>query len=144
MEKTKIPVGFDTTTRELIYKKIEFDNPYTVGCDKVKHFDEYQLAAACTAMYQNQGENLEYVTLGLCGEAGEVANKVKKIQRDHNNVLTEDMRKDLIDECGDTMWYLAMLCTELDIDMSEVATKNISKLHCRFDRGKIKGRGDKR
>ena len=61
------------------------------------NFEEYQSAACKTAHYPRRLENLEYPTLGLAGEAGEVANVVKKIQRDHGGVMNEDIRTRLKD-----------------------------------------------
>ena len=65
------------------------------------NFEEYQAEASQTAHYPKRFSNLEYPTLGLTGEAGEVANIVKKIQRDHAGVLTDEVRGKLKDELGD-------------------------------------------
>lgn len=106
--------------------------------------NEYQLKALKTAVYPNRGKNIEYPTLGLCGEAGEIANKVKKIQRDDGGILSETKRFKLIDEIGDVMWYIAVLCDELNIPLEEVCKHNIEKLSDRAERGKLKGSGDQR
>jgi NTP pyrophosphatase (non-canonical NTP hydrolase) len=91
-------------------------------------FEEYQEAAARTALYPRRSENLEYPTLGLAGEAGEVANLVKKIQRDHGGQLTEEMREKLRDELGDVLWYIAACAHELGLTLSEIADHNVNKL----------------
>jgi NTP pyrophosphatase (non-canonical NTP hydrolase) len=83
-------------------------------------FEEYQEAAARTALYPRRSENLEYPTLGLAGEAGEVANLVKK--------LTEEMREKLRDELGDVLWYIAACAHELGLTLSEIADHNVNKL----------------
>ncbi|MBK9164746.1 MAG: nucleoside triphosphate pyrophosphohydrolase family protein [Acidobacteria bacterium] len=91
-------------------------------------FEEYQSAASKTALYPRRLENLEYPTLGLAGEAGEVANVVKKIQRDHGGVLNDDTRAKLKDELGDVLWYISACADELGLTLSEVAAYNVDKL----------------
>lgn len=103
--------------------------------------DEYQSASMEVAIYPNRGNNLEYATLGLCGEAGEFANKVKKIQRDGMKPETRDA---LIDELGDSLWYIAAAADELKVSLSEVARRNVEKLRSRKERGVIQGAGDTR
>lgn len=88
--------------------------------------------------------NIYYASLGLAGEAGEVANKVKKIMRDSNGVITDEMRNKLKGEVGDVLWYISAVCCELDIDMNDVAEANIEKLFSRKERGVISGNGDNR
>lgn len=107
-------------------------------------FDEYQKKVRETAIYPHQGENLSYPALGLNGEAGEVADKIKKIIRDDNGVLTPTRREDMIKELGDVLWYLAAIAWELKVDLSEVAKKNIEKLRDRKKRGVLTGEGDNR
>jgi NTP pyrophosphatase (non-canonical NTP hydrolase) len=105
------------------------------------NINEYQQQASKTAIYQNK---LIYPTLGLVGEAGEIANKVKKILRDNSGELQEDARQNLIGELGDVLWYVAALATDLKTELSEVANKNIEKLNSRKNRGTIGGSGDNR
>ena len=95
-------------------------------------------------MYPGRGNNLTYPTLGLSGESGEVAEKVKKLIRDKGGVLDDTVRADLGKELGDVLWYVAQLCSELGLSMSEVAQGNIDKLSSRMARGKISGDGDNR
>ena len=106
--------------------------------------NEYQQKAGVTAIYPSKGENIIYPTLGLVGEAGEIANKVKKIIRDDNGILTEEKKEIIKDELGDVLWYLAALSLELGADLETIAKNNISKLYSRMKRGKIKGDGDNR
>lgn len=107
-------------------------------------FSEYQKSATETAVYPNIGFNVEYPTLGLAGETGEVCNKVKKIQRDFDGFVDDEMRESLKDEISDCMWYLAQLCTELQLDLDEVASHNLRKLQDRKNRNVIQGSGDRR
>ena len=106
--------------------------------------NEYQKAAAVTATYPDRGNNINYVTLGLCGEAGEMANKVKKIMRDHGGVMPDKIRDFLKDELGDVLWYVAMSADELGTTLEEIARANVAKLASRAARGKIGGDGDSR
>lgn len=92
------------------------------------NFEEYQTAARRTALYPRRLENLEYPTLGLAGEAGEVANIVKKIQRDHAGVITDEIRSRLKDELGDVLWYIAACADELGLTINEIAEFNVNKL----------------
>jgi len=101
-------------------------------------FDHYQRKTQETAIYP-EDKALEYLALGLNGEAGEVAEKVKKHIRDGKE-LDEDFAKEL----GDVLWYLTRLVDELDANMSEVAESNLDKLFDRKERDKIQGSGDNR
>jgi NTP pyrophosphatase (non-canonical NTP hydrolase) len=105
------------------------------------NINEYQQHASKTAIYKDK---LIYPTLGLAGEAGEIANKVKKILRDSSGEMQEDTRQNLISELGDVLWYVAALATDLKTELSEVANKNIEKLNSRKNRGTIGGSGDNR
>ena len=92
------------------------------------NFEEYQEAASKTALYPRRLSNLEYPTLGLAGEAGEVANIVKKIQRDHGGVLNDETRAKLKDELGDVLWYISACADELGLSIGEIAAYNVDKL----------------
>jgi NTP pyrophosphatase (non-canonical NTP hydrolase) len=80
----------------------------------------------------------------LANEAGEVAGKVKKIFRDRAGVISDADREALKQELGDVLWYLAQICTELDLSLQEVAEANLTKLFSRLERNAIKGDGDTR
>jgi NTP pyrophosphatase (non-canonical NTP hydrolase) len=82
--------------------------------------------------------------MGLVNEAGEVAGKVKKIFRDRGGEILESDREALKQELGDVLWYLAQICTELDLSLQEVAEMNLVKLFSRLERGQIRGDGDNR
>lgn len=109
-------------------------------------FTNYQLQANTTAIYPGKGEalGLAYVALGLAGEAGEVANKVKKILRDNDGVVTDEVKTKIADECGDVYWYLAQLATEIGYPMALIAERNLAKLADRQERGVLAGSGDTR
>lgn len=98
------------------------------------NFEEYQSEASQTAHYPRRMSNLEYPTLGLAGEAGEVANIVKKIQRDHDGILTDEIRSKLKDELGDVLWYISACADELGITLTEIAEYNVNKLAKRHGR----------
>lgn len=108
--------------------------------------NEYQKGAGRTAKYPDSGltNGLVYVSLGLAGEAGEVANKVKKVLRDSNGNLELPMRLKLADELGDVLWYVAMFAKELDFTLDDIAKANLDKLASRAERGAIQGSGDVR
>ena len=108
----------------------------------IQSFNTYQQQAMSTAVYPRIGHNISYPTLGLCGEAGEIANKVKKIDRDDKGVITQARREELIDELGDVLWYIAAAAHELNISLSEVASRNIKKLNARKQKNTLTGDGD--
>jgi NTP pyrophosphatase (non-canonical NTP hydrolase) len=105
---------------------------------------DYQERSRATAVYPQAGDNLLYPTLGLCGEAGEVAEKIKKMIRDDGGVLSDERRDALAKELGDVLWYLAQLATEANLDLDEIAEANIAKLLSRKDRNVLQGSGDDR
>lgn len=108
-------------------------------------FNDYQEKAMSTAIYPGKGTmiGLAYTSLGL-GEVGEVQGKVKKIIRDDAGYISEDKKNDIKKELGDILWYVAAMCEELELSMSEVAEQNIKKLQDRKERNVIKGSGDNR
>ena len=105
---------------------------------------EYQERSRATAVYPGAGENLLYPTLGLCGEAGEVAEKVKKMLRDDGGVLSAERREALAKELGDVLWYVAQVATEADLELEAIAEGNLAKLLSRRDRDVLQGSGDTR
>jgi len=107
-------------------------------------FTQYQQKAQVTALYPNVGNNIYYPALGLGGETGEVLNKIKKVMRDHDNQVSDELREILKSELGDVLWYVAALAFELKLDLNDVAQANVEKLASRRDRGVIQGSGDER
>ena len=106
-------------------------------------FDMYQRAALTTAIF-SEDVAVIYPTLGLVSEAGEVADKIKKILRDKEGIFTDDDKHAIMKELGDVLWYVAVLSNKLGFDLSSVANVNLEKLSSRQQRSKIKGSGDDR
>jgi NTP pyrophosphatase (non-canonical NTP hydrolase) len=100
-------------------------------------FDEYQEFARSTAVYPEDCK-VVYPTLGLCGEAGEVAEKIKKHMRDGRSLVGVGL------ELGDVLWYISALADDLGVTLEEIAQSNVDKLQSRKERGKIGGSGDNR
>lgn len=103
------------------------------------NFDEYQKEARKTAIYDTITDRVTYPALGLSGEAGEVANKVKKMLRDKNLDVAG-----IAKEIGDVLWYCANLAEDLGFSLQGIAEENLSKLKRRQEEGKLGGSGDNR
>lgn len=111
-------------------------------------FDEYQEKAAKYDLFE-VSEDLTEVgflekVLGLTGEAGETADKIKKILQDKNGVVSDEDKGLVVKELGDTLWYIAAISRYLGVSMSEVARGNIEKLESRYQRDLLHGEGDER
>jgi NTP pyrophosphatase (non-canonical NTP hydrolase) len=126
-------------------------------------FDEYQAFTRTTALFRSSTQsmaeemvtegdrerlssllNLLYTTTGLTGEAGEIANKVKKLIRDRSSAVSAEMADDLISELGDVLYYIAQMADLLGHSLEDVAQNNMDKLKDRVVKGTIGGSGDKR
>ncbi len=108
------------------------------------NFDNYQKEARKTAIYPNMDKNYIYPTLGLVGEAGEIAEKIKKIIRDKNGIFDNESKLALKKELGDVLWYVSNLCSEFNFSLEDVAKTNLKKLRLRAANGSISGSGDDR
>ena len=108
------------------------------------NFQDYQAQSRTTAIYPNKDHNFIYPALGLAGETGEVAEKIKKILRDQAGELNDLNRQEISKELGDVLWYVSQLATELNLSLEEIAQNNITKLLSRLDRGVLRGSGDNR
>ena len=104
-------------------------------------FNDYHKSDRATAIYK---DGIFYPALGLCGESGEVADKIKKIYRDNNGIISEDNKEQLVKEMGDVLWYLANMATDLNMTLEDVARKNLEKIQIRQQKNLIHGEGDNR
>jgi NTP pyrophosphatase (non-canonical NTP hydrolase) len=107
-------------------------------------FEEYQKLSRKTAIYPDKDKNFVYPTLGLAGEAGEVAEKIKKVLRDNNGLMNEERKQELTKELGDVLWYIAQIASELGLSLDKIASFNIEKLQSRKERNMLHGSGDNR
>lgn len=105
--------------------------------------NEYQQHALDTAIYPDS-QRIVYPTLGMTGEAGEVADKVKKVIRDNSQQFTDERKLEIAKEIGDVLWYCATLSRDLGFDLETVAQMNVDKLRSRKERDLLHGNGDNR
>ena len=105
------------------------------------NFNEYQKLARSTAVYPEE-HKVVYPALGLCGETGEVADKIKKTIRGDSSLV--NVTGSIADELGDVLWYLAILADDLGIPLEDIAHWNVDKLQRRMKNNKIRGDGDNR
>jgi NTP pyrophosphatase (non-canonical NTP hydrolase) len=108
------------------------------------NFSDYQKKSRKTAKYPRSKDTWIYPVLGLCGESGEVAEKMKKIFRDCDGKIDEVKKEEIKKELGDVLWYISQIATELNLSMDDIANSNIKKLYDRMDRNALKGSGDNR
>jgi NTP pyrophosphatase (non-canonical NTP hydrolase) len=108
-------------------------------------FEEYQAKALTTVMSTgDEFKNLLHWVLGLTGEAGEVAEKMKKIIRDKDSVVTVEDKQEMAKELGDVLWYIAVFANDLGVSLDDIAATNLEKLASRQERGVLGGSGDNR
>ena len=107
-------------------------------------FEEYQKESRKTALYPNKDNNFIYPVLGLCGESGEIAEKIKKVIRDEGGIVSEHKKEEIKKELGDVLWYISQIATEFGLSLDAVVKLNIEKLRSRLERNKIFGSGDNR
>lgn len=113
------------------------DDPFLHYGDNRMNTNDYQRLAGRTLIdgpdtdYTDAEIMLVWNALGLAGEAGEVADTIKKAVF-HRHPFDRD---EVIKELGDVLWYVAALCSKLDVPMSEVMERNIAKLIKRYPDG---------
>lgn len=126
-------------------------------------FKEYQIKAHSTAIYPKlhyEGDEIKinagasqiavtnayfvYPAMGLSGEVGELLNKLKKVIRDKIDPIDKEFKNNINKELGDCLWYIAEIASVFGMDLEDIATININKLHRREENNKIKGDGDNR
>lgn len=101
--------------------------------ERMNHFNgedvnTYQKLAFRTA---TDKADINNVCFGLAGEVGEVCDAVKKYKYHGHEEDSEHLKKEL----GDVCWYIALGCTLLHIDMSQILYENIKKLEERYPNG---------
>ncbi len=106
--------------------------------------DDYQRAALRTARDKDAPDEFMHLVLGLVGETGEIAEKVKKLVRDQHSDLDRLDRDDMAAELGDVLWYAAVLADFLGLSLGDIAQRNIDKLADRQRRAVLGGAGDNR
>ncbi len=110
---------------------------------KVTNFEDYSEVALSTSLNLAKSD-ITYPVLGICGESGEVAEKIKKIIRDKGGVVSEQDKLEIGKELGDVLWYINRLAWGLGFSLREVAQLNIDKLLSRRERNVLSGSGDNR
>ena len=105
---------------------------------------EYQKLARKTAIYPDLGNNFIYPVLGLCGETGEIAEKIKKIIRDKKGVVSGEDKVQIEKELGDVLWYISNVASELGMSLETIVQNNVKKLQDRQNRNMLRGSGDNR
>ena len=106
--------------------------------------DDYQRAALRTARAKDAPDEFLHLVLGLVGEAGEIAEKVKKLVRDQDGDVARLDRDDMAAELGDVLWYTAVLADFLGLSLDDIARRNVDKLADRQRRAVLGGSGDHR
>ena len=107
------------------------------------NMNDYQFVSRKTAIYP-KSQGFVYCVLGLVGESGEIADKLKKVIRDKNSKLGEEEIMGVDKELGDVLWYVSNLAHELGFTLEEIAQMNVDKLQSRMERNKLSGSGDDR
>lgn len=111
--------------------------------------NDYSTRAIATDLFDDDGLDitapafLEKV-LGLVGESGEVADKIKKLIRDHGSEVTDAQKAELAKELGDVLWYVNSIAVRLGYSLDDVAQMNLDKLASRQSRDVLRGQGDNR
>jgi NTP pyrophosphatase (non-canonical NTP hydrolase) len=114
------------------------------GIESELTFSEYHAQSQRRAIYPNVGSNVFYPVLGICGEAGELAEKLKKCLRDKDGEIGPEDKRLMIKELGDVLWYISAVARELGTDLEDVARASLEKVNGRHDRGTLHGSGDDR
>lgn len=102
-------------------------------------FSDYDKFVKSMKVYPSQ-HAIVYPALGLSGESGEIAEKVKKWLRGDRELDVEG----LLGELGDPLWYITALAADLGFSLQDVVDYNVNKLSSRKERNVLKGDGDSR
>ena len=125
--------------RMLVLAYVRSDENRSVPMDMIEAWADYDLDKE-----ETEFNRLVYPILGLVGEAGEIANKLKKVARDDEGLWGPDKTQDYEGELGDVQWYVAAIATGLKSKLGDIAANNINKLFSRKARGVLGGSGDNR
>ena len=101
--------------------------------------EAYQWKARKTAVFPPE-QAIPYLALGLNGEAGEVAEILKKVIRGKRDLPSQ--RDALISELGDVLWYVALLADQLGVNLTDVAARNLEKLEALQEEGRVADKRD--
>lgn len=134
------PVTNEQVIRQ-IFKGVDIEKIPKIS--EINNFSDYEKIAMSTKVGWNNNEIL-YPLIGMCGETGEVADKIKKVLRDKNGKFSESDRLEILKEIGDTLWYMTALCNDLGSSLKDAANINLEKVTKRREDNTIHGEGDNR
>lgn len=115
-----------------------------VGDDAIEGAIVKVASDAILDRFETDFSRLVYPVLGLLGETGEIANKLKKVARDGKGMQTDEQTAEIVKEIGDVQWYVAAIATETKTNLGTIALDNLKKLFSRKQRGVLGGSGDNR
>jgi len=121
---------------------VVFENPFKAQITDSMTLEEYHKWAKDNTFHP--GTDITYPALGLCGEAGEFADKVKKMLRDNKGEITDKIKNEMVKELGDALFYISMAAERLGVGLNDVAKGNIQKVADRKARDVLHGNGDNR
>lgn len=98
------------------------------------NFKEYQDLSRQIAVRPRVSATLAFQVLGLCGESGEVADKLKKIMRDKGGIIEEKDKAEMAEELGDVLWHLAQVASELNLSLDDIAQTSLEKVKARLQK----------
>ena len=105
--------------------------------------DEYNSFIYKTKIYPKELPII-YPVLGMCGESGEAAEKVKKVLRDNNKEFSEENKKAILKELGDVLWYITATAQDMGYSLEDVIKNNFQKINRRVNTNTQHGEGDNR
>jgi NTP pyrophosphatase (non-canonical NTP hydrolase) len=130
--------------KKLFANEITFEDYKNEIEDVPITFDSYQCGTAWTASYPPSMPTDVYLAMGVAGETGELVEVVKKLHRNNNGVITDEIRDKLVKEAGDVLYYLSALMLAHGVSMEDVAKTNQLKLVDRWKRNVVCSEGDNR
>ena len=110
-----------------------------ISKEDMQNFDDYSKWVEDKIITEGKDRLMENA-LGLMGEAGEVAEKIKKSMRDKTEITPNDIVKEL----GDVVFYATALSNYYNANLGVTILENMMKLNGREARGTLKGNGDNR